>query len=256
MRKTMLFTVAALAAIAAWAAAPPQLFTTATESKWSVTKGGKPAGTITLLTNGSSSRAEFRADAKTPAAVYIGTNGKVWFRGSGGDYDFATISAQTAENMSAAALLAPHGASDKDLSIKNNRIEAYSYRGGKAVYRYDASGPNAVDVTFGKEKYTLTRTALSPTRADITTFIVRPRTASGSALSKLAGNILGPSDKSVSAGAAGRGAGEKGLTLKDGGDYAAVAKLEKRDDSWRGSLSDALDEFQQAGKVGKNRGQQ
>jgi hypothetical protein len=234
-------------------AAPQPLFKGATESKWTVTTGGKPAGTITLLTSANAARAEWKNNSKSPAAVYLGANGKIWLRVTGGDVELATISATTPENMSVVALLLPFDATDRQLTVTSGKVATYAYRGGKASYTYDAKGPSAIDVTFGGQKYTLTRTSLGTSNADASNFAVRPKKGAASRLAALSGSLLGPSDASVSAGAAGRGAGEKGLKLKDGGDYDAVLKLENRDANWRAKLDDALVKFQQEGKVGKDR---
>ena len=72
MRRTAsLFAAAVLVAAAAHAA--PALFPAATQSNWSVTKGGKAIGTITLLTSPNATRAEYRASGKSAAAtVFLG----------------------------------------------------------------------------------------------------------------------------------------------------------------------------------------
>ncbi|MEA2569439.1 MAG: hypothetical protein QOI24_1440 [Acidobacteriota bacterium] len=243
----------AVVLFAAVAFAAPPLFNGSTESKWSVVSGGKPAGTITLLTSANAARAEWKNTPKSPAAVYLGANGKIWLRVTGGDVELATISATTPENMSVVALLLPFDATDRQLTLTAGKVATYSYRGGKATYRYDAKGPSSIDVTFGGHAYTLTRTSLGSSNADASNFAVRPKKGAASRLAVLSGSLLGPSDASVSAGAAGRGAGEKGLKLKDGGDYDAVLKLENRDANWRAKLDDALVLFQQEGKVGKER---
>jgi hypothetical protein len=251
MKASMIAVVTFVATVAV--AAPPSLFNGATESKWTVTSGGKSAGTITLLTSAKAARAEFRKDAKSPAAVYIGANGKIWLRATGGDVDFATISSATPENMSVVALLLPYDATDRQITLANGKVATYAYRGGKAAYKYDAKGPASVDVTFGGQTYTVTRSTLGTSNADASNFTVRPRKGAASRLAALSGSLLGSSDASVSAGAAGRGAGEKGLKLKDGGDYDAVLKLENRDALWHVKLDQALVKFQTEGKVGKER---
>ncbi|MEA2274978.1 MAG: hypothetical protein QOI98_3686 [Solirubrobacteraceae bacterium] len=240
-----------LFAAAAFAASP--LFNGSTESKWSVASGGKPAGTITLLTSAKAARAEWKNSSKSPAAVYLGANGNIWLRVTGGDVELATISNATPENMSVVALLLPFDATDRQLTLTSGKVATYSYRGGKATYTYDAKGPSSIDVTFGGHTYTLTRTSFGSSNADASNFAIRPKKGAASRLTALSGSLLGPSDASVSAGAAGRGAGEKGLKLKDGGDYDAVLKLENRDANWRAKLDDALVQFQQEGKVGKDR---
>ena len=248
--KRSMFAIVLFAAVAS--AAPP-LFNGATVSKWSVADAGKPIGTITLLTSANAARAEWKKDAKSPAAVYLGANGKIWMRATGGDVELSTISAATPENMSVIALLLPFDANDRQLTLASGKVATYAYRGGKAAYKHDAKGPSSIDVTFGGRTYTLTRTSLGTSNADASNFVVRPKKGAASRLAALSGSLLGPSDASVSAGAAGRGAGEKGLKLKDGGDYDAVLKLENRDASWRAKLDGALAEFQKKGNVGKDR---
>src|ERR1700755_145724 len=108
--------IIAVALFATVASAAPPLVTGATESKWSVANAGKPAGTITLLTSANAARAEWKKDAKSPAAVYLGANGKIWLRATGGDVELATISATSAENMSVVSLLLPFDATDRQLT--------------------------------------------------------------------------------------------------------------------------------------------
>src|SRR5213076_2254537 len=109
-----------------------------------------------------------------------------------------------------------------------------------------------VTVKIEKETYVATRTSLTNSNADASNFTIRPKKSAASRLARLSGDLLGPSDTSVSATAGGRGVGTKGLKLNDGGDYDAVAKLENRDAAWHEKLDDALAEFQKDGKVGKN----
>jgi len=242
-----------LASTAALFAASP-LFPGATESKWAVTQGTKPAGTITLLTSSSGgARAEFRAPSGTVTTL-LGGNNTVWLRASGGDVELATISAATPETTTSTALLLPFTATKGDTrEMKDGKVASYKFRGAKATYSFDAKGPSRVDIDLGGQKYTLTRTSLSSSFADAATFAVRPKKGAASKLARLSGDLLGPSDTSVSATAGGRGAGTTGLKLKDGGDYAAVEKLEKRDKAWKAKLDDALTDFQKSGKVGKAR---
>jgi len=88
---------------------------------------------------------------------------------------------------------------------------------------------------------------------DAALFTVRPKKAAASRLARLSGDLLGPSDKSVSATAGGRGVGGSGLKFADGGDYNALEKLEARDAGWKATIAAALGEFQKDGKVGKER---
>lgn len=233
--------------------AAPALFSTSSESKWSVSRGSAPIGTITLLTSSAGTRAEFRASSGG-VTTFLGGNGSVWMRGSGGDVDLATISATTPESTSAAALLLPFTVTKTDaFDMKDGKVAAYSFRGAKATYTWDAKGPLKVNIELGGQKYTLMRTSLSSSNADASTFTVRPKKSAASRLARLSGDLLGPSDTSVSATAGSRGAGKKGLTLKDGGDYSAVKRLESRDDAWKAKIESALLEFQKSGKVGKAR---
>ena len=244
---------AATAAIAS----PPALFRSPTESKWSVTSGGKTLGKLTVLTGISASRAEWKPAAGGATTVLLGGSAKAWLRATGGDVDVATMSANPAEILAALPLLLPFSATDAEkIERKDGRTKTYEFRGAKAIYQYDETGPSDIDVSSGGTKYNLKRLSASASNADASNFTIRPKKGAASRLARLSGDLLGPSDSSVSATAGGRGVGTKGLKLKDGGDYGAVEKLEARDDSWRGKLDSALDEFQKDGKVGKNRGDQ
>jgi hypothetical protein len=195
-----------------------------TESKWTVNKGSATVGTITLLTsNSGATRAEWRAAGKSATTVFLGNNGKVWMRETGGDVEVSTIKSPTVDQSIVPALLMT------DLSK------------GKATVNVD------------RETYIATRRSLTSSNADAATFAVRPKKGAASRLARLSGDLLGPSDTSVAATAGGRGVGTKGLKLNDGGDYSAVAKLENRDEAWKDKMSTALDEFQKDGKVGKRR---
>lgn len=252
MRTILLYLCTALFAGSTFAATPA-LFPSASESKWSVTKGGAAAGTITLLTSSTGTRAEWRADAKSPVRVLLGGNGKVWVRATSVDTELETMSAMTAEYAVVPALLLPFtvSASDK-VTTKNGRPATYAYRGGvTATYTFDSKGPSVVDVTVAGTKYTATRTSLSSSNADASNFTIRSKQGASARLAKLSGNLLGPSDSHVSATAGGRGVSGKGMKLNDGGNYDAVLALETRDEKWRAKLDGALTQFQQEGKVGK-----
>ena len=242
-----------LAGTTALFAAPP-LFTGATESKWILASGTRSLGTITLLTSSSGTRAEFRPQTGSPVTTLLGGNGTVWLRASGGDVELSTISASTPEQTAAAALLLPFTTTKNDV-VENagGKVASYRFRGAKAAYTLDAKGPTKVDLETGGAKYTLTRTSVSASSADASNFAIRSKKSAASKLARLSGDLLGPSDTSVSATAGGRGAGTKGLKLKDGGDYAAVEKLEQRDANWKANLDTALADFQKSGKVGKAR---
>ena len=206
------------------------LFNTPTESKWTVTKGGAAAGTVTLLTGKSGVRAELRATPKSPVVVFLGSNNKVWARESGGDVELSAY---------------------KGTGAEKNILPALLFTDAKAKYTKDAKGVSQVDVNG----YVLKRTSLSDSKADASNFAVRPKKGAASRLAHLSGDLLGPSQSTVSATAGGRGVGTKGLKLADGGDYAAVEALENRDAAWGEKMSDALAEFQKDGKVGKGREQ-
>lgn len=224
-------------AIVLLAAASP-LFNGGTESKWTVTKGTEKAGTVTLLTSTSASRAEWKSGEKAAPEVFIGSGGKAWMRATGGDVELATLSALTPGRAVAPALLAPFGGEPSR----------------NTTYERDAKGPSKITVTFGGDTYTLTRTSLATSNADASNFAVRPKKSASSRLARLSGDLLGPSDTSVAATAGGRGVGTKGLKLKDGGDYDAVEKVENRDAAWQKDLDKALTEFQKDGKIGRSRG--
>ncbi|HEX8255759.1 MAG TPA: hypothetical protein VF846_21650 [Thermoanaerobaculia bacterium] len=206
------------------------LFSTPTESKWTVTKGGTAAGTVTLLTSKSSARAEFRATPKSPVIVFLGgPDGKVWVRESGGDVE----------------LSAYKGGAEKSI------VPALLFTDAKAKYAKDDKGTSQVDVNGFVAK----RTSFAVSKADASNFAVRPKKGAASRLARLSGDLLGPSQSTVSATAGGRGVGTKGLKLADGGDYAAVEAVENRDAAWAEKMSDALADFQKDGKVGKGREQ-
>ena len=251
--RSVLSGVIVFASVAILAASTPSLFNSPSESKWSVAQGSKSIGTITLLTSSSGTRAEFRSPSGTVTTL-LGGNGSVWMRTSAGDVDLATISAATPETTTATALLLPFSPMKSDaVETKSGKVSTYRFRGANASYTYDSKGPSKVDVDLGGRQYTVTRTSMSSSSADAGTFAVRPKKGAASRLARLSGDLLGPSDTSVSATAGARGAGNKGLKLKDGGDYAAVEKLENRDAAWKKELDTSLTAFQKSGKVGKAR---
>src|SRR5436190_9929621 len=194
-----------------------------TESKWTVTKGSATVGTITLLTSKSASRAEWRPAGKSATTIFLTGSGKVWLRETGGDVELTSVKPSGPEYFIAPAVM---DAKDARVTVK---IE--------------------------KETYVATRTSLTNSNADASNFTIRPKKSAASRLARLSGDLLGPSDTSVAATAGGRGVGTKGLKLNDGGDYAAVEKLENRDAAWKDKMGTALDEFQKDGKVGKSREQ-
>jgi hypothetical protein len=204
------------------------LFSTPTESKWTVTKGATAAGTVTLLTSAKGVRAEWRAAApKSPLVVFLGGNGKVWVRETGGDVELAAYKG----------------------GVEKQFIPALLFTDAKAKYTKDAKGPSAVEVAG----YKLTRKSLASSNADALNFAIRPKKSAATRLASLSGGLLGPSQSTVSPTAGGRGVGTKGLKLADGGDYAAVESVENRDAAWKEKMDGALAAFQKEGKVGKAR---
>lgn len=255
MRNSLLTATLFLASTAL--AANPPLFSSPTESKWTVTVDGKSAGTVTLLTSPTGTRAEFRADAKAPVQVLLGGNGKVFVRTTHGDVDLAQLSAMTTTYAVGPALLLPFtiGPTDK-VETKAGKLVSYTYRGGaKATYRFDDKGPVAIDVNVHGTKYTATRTSVAAKTVDASQFAIREQKTASARLAKLSKGLLGPSDTHVSATAGGRGVSGKGMKLNDGGDYDALLALESRDDRWSAKLDSALEEFQKEGNVGKERKQ-
>jgi len=225
-----------------------------TESRWAVTKGTSTVGTITLLTSAKGTRAEWKGAGQPATIIFLGGNGKVWVRTTGGDVELATISNHNVENTVTPALLLPFMTSAGDaLESKDGKPANYAYRGSKATYAYDAKGPSKIEVKSAGQTYALTRTSLTSSNADASNFAIRPKKGAASRLARLSGDLLGPSDTSVAATAGGRGVGTKGLKLNDGGDYSAVEKLENRDAAWKEKMGSALSEFQKDGKVGKSR---
>jgi hypothetical protein len=206
------------------------LFSTPTESKWTVTKGADTAGTVTLLTSAYGGRAEWRATSKSPVVVFLsGSDGKVWVRESGGDVELASYK----------------GGAEKEV------VPSLLSTNPKAKYTKDDKGPAQLVVSG----YTAKRTSLSASKADASNFAIRPKKGATTRLARLSGDLLGPSQTTVSATAGGRGVGTKGLKLADGGDYEAVEAIENRDAAWAEKLADALAEFHKDGKVGKGREQ-
>jgi hypothetical protein len=242
-----------LAASATALFAAPPLFTSNSQSKWTVTRASKTIGTVTLLTSAKGTRAEFNpSSGKT--TTFLGGNNSVWMRTGAQDTEIATISATTPESTSAIALLLPFTTTKNDaVESKDGKVTTYRYRGAKATYTYDSRGASKVDIDEQGTRYTLTRTSFSTSNADASNFAVHPKKGAGSRLAQLSGDLLGASDTSVSATAGTSGVGSKGLKLKDGGDYAAVEGLENRDENWKEKIDSALEEFQKAGKVGKAR---
>lgn len=241
----------ALVAVAAFAA--PPLFQSPTESVWDVVSGGKAAGKITLLTDGKSSRAEWSAGSGAPV-VFLAADGKVWVREDGGDVELASWRGGIEKEL-VPALLLPSTTSAKDRTeLKSGKVATYAYGKANASYVWDGTGPKSVAVTSGSSSWTLTRTSSGkPSSKDASLYEVRPKKTASSRLASMAGGLFGPSDRSVSPTAGGRGV-DKGAKFKDGGDYEALAELETLDDAMDEELADELASFQTEGKIGRGRG--
>ena len=245
--------VLAVATAALLVAAAPPLFKSPTESKWAVTSGGKTIANVTVLTDGKSIRAEWKP-ASGATVAFIGTNDKLWARQSGGDVELANHRGG-AEKSVLPALMLPFTTRSTDKVVsKDGKIRTYSYTGEsatEAAYTYDATGASQIGITAGANQYTLKRTSsAAPKLADASIYAVHPRKGAVSQISRLAGDLFAPSDTKVSATAGGRGVTQI-KALNDGGDYAALQKLEERDAQRTAKLSEALTEFQKEGKVGQ-----
>ena len=104
-----------------------------TESRWAVTKGATPVGTITLLTSDNGARAEWKATVRPATIVFLGSNGGVWLRTTGGDVQLSTVSASGVENAVTPALLLPFTTSPGDaVASSDGKATSYAYRGAKA----------------------------------------------------------------------------------------------------------------------------
>jgi hypothetical protein len=235
--------------------AAPSLFTTPTQSKWSVTSGGKPVATVTLVTDGSHVRADWSSAAGSSA--FIGSDSKIWVRQSSGDVDLATYRGGN-DKIVVPALLLPFTTSEGDkVELKSGKASTYSYKLGSSVsakYTWDAKGPSAITVAAGAKSYSVTRTSAQKLAAnDASLYAVHPKKGAATQMSKLAGNLFGKSDTSVSATAGPRGAGEKGLKFSDGGNYEAVKAIEDRDEASKQQMQQELLRFQKEGKIGQAR---
>ena len=239
--------IAFLVAVAATAALAAPLFTPPAESTWAVTSAGKPVATVTLLTDGKSVRAEWKAATGAPS-IFITTAGKTWMKQAGGDIELDSAPLSV-EKQVLPALLLPSVAGKTDV-----KSAPLTYGTSSAKYTFDANGAASVEVKSGKSSWTLTRKTFGkPKSTQAALFAVQPKKTAATRMAAVAGGLLGPSDRSVSATAGGRGV-EKGAKFADGGDYDALAELEARDEGWQAKLPKALEKFQKDGKVGESRG--
>lgn len=250
MKRLFTFIFITAVTTAALAATAP-LFRSATESRWDVSQGGKTTGTITLLTDGESSRVEYSAGKGAPT-VFIATEGRIWARSRGGDVLLNEW--KGAEKAFVPALLLPTTTTPRDrVELAAGKPASYSWSDGSATYRFDETGPVTIEVKSGSSAWTLARKSATRSSADASTYEVRQRKGGVGRLARLSDSLLGPADTSVSATAGGRGV-EKGARFKDGGDYDALAKVETTDDEIDAALAKELQTFQQEGKVGRSQG--
>lgn len=253
MRRSIVILAAALA-LAAISYAATSLFNAPSESKWTVTSGGKHVASVTLLTDGHSVRVEWKSGSG-PATVFLGGNNKTWARAQGGDIELSSYPASI-ERSVAPALLLPYMTTPTDrVASEKGKVASYSFLTSKATYTWDASGLASVQVSAGGKSYTIARQSTGKlTSTDATLFAIRPKKKAASTIASAAGSLFGTSSTNVSATAGGRGV--SGFKLKDGGDYAAVDKVLTRDDEAKDKLPELLEKFQEEGKVGRAQGGQ
>lgn len=216
MKRLGMIVLLAFAAVAAFAS-------NETESKWTVSLGTKYVGKITVLSSSYGERAEWSAGAAP--VIFLRVKGQTWVRQTGGDVELASYKGGIEKSI-VPPVIAADPKSDKLLIVK---------------------------VKVDGKEYSAKRTSVGPSNADASNFTVNSRKSASSKISRLSGDLFGSSSSGVSATAGGRGVGNSGMSLKDGGNYTAVADLEKRDEKWKNNLDEALKEFQKSGKVGKER---
>ncbi|MFN2442245.1 MAG: hypothetical protein ABR517_06130 [Thermoanaerobaculia bacterium] len=249
--RNLAIVIFAMAVAAAATAATAPLFSSANESRWEVQQGGKAAGTVTLLTDGRSSRTEWSSGQGAPT-VFIATDGKIWVRASGGDVAMNDWKGEGKQVIP--ALLLPTTSTPRDkVDLAGGHPRSYAFGDSVAAYRWDEIGPVTIEVKSGAQTWSLTRKSAVKASADPSLYEVRAKKGGLSRLARLSDNLLGPADTSVSATAGGRGV-EKGARFKDGGDYDALAAVETTDDEIDASLETELTAFQKEGKVGRNQG--
>jgi hypothetical protein len=239
--------------LTASAASAGPLFTTTNESTWNVRSGKDDVAKITVLTDGSRVRAEWKARSGESVTL-VGVDSKLWVKATGGDIAFSSWKGGATEKAVLPSLLLPVMTSTSDkVALKAGKASTYTYGSSTATYTFDATGPSSIAVTSGGKNWTVARaTSTKPAKIDSMVFEVRPKQGMSGRLARAAGGLLGPSDSSVSATAGGRGV-EKGAKFADGGDYEALEKLESRDEEWQETLPATLEKFQKEGKVGEAR---
>ena len=223
------------------------LFRTPTRSSWTVTKNGAAAGKVELSASGAMVRADWEP-ASGGATTFISREDKVWVRAEGGDSEIA--SAKHPASAFVPALLLPATTTARDrLQESSGKVSVYTFGSSTANYEWDGSGPAKVNVKDGSTTWTLVRSSVKPGAIPAATFEVRAKQGRGGRLASMAGNLLGPSNRDVSATAGVSGVDPKGVRLNDGGDWTALSKAEEMNDEFTADAK-ALAEFQKSGKVG------
>lgn len=225
------------------------LFRTPTRSTWTVARDGKPDGKVELSTSGNMARADW-APATGSQVTLIGRDAKVWVRGDDGDVE---LKESDASGFLAAVLLPVTTSSRNRVHEENGQVATYNFGGHVASYVWDGNVPASITVRSDGTEWQLRRTAMSPGSIAAATFEVRPRQGRGGRFASMAGNLLGPSDKQVSATAGVSGVDPKGIRLQDGGDWAALEKAEEMKEEFAAD-GRALSEFQKSGGVGAEGG--
>lgn len=223
------------------------LFRTPARTSWTVARNGADAGKLELSTSGSMVRADW-APSSGNASTFIGRDGKVWVRSSDGDVDIAAAKDPASSFVPALLLPVTTGSRDK-VAEDGARVSSYSFGRSTASYEWDASGPAKVSVREGSDTWTLQRTGIRPGSIASATFEVRPKQGRGGRLASMAGNLLGSSNRDVSATAGVSGVDPKGIRLDDGGDWTALASAEEMNDEFTADEK-ALAEFQKSGRIG------
>ncbi len=248
LRKSMFALVAAGAVVLAASSKPPS----PSETKWSLTAEKKIVGSITLISDGVKARAEWKSDPQKAAIIFISTAGKIWVKNQGGDLELENYRGGVEKQL--APLLLPPIVNATKLRSKNNGPATHDSGSLKATYRYDADGATSVEILSSGKSWLLSRVSSRnlPSAAP-SLFAVSTQKQSTTRIARMAGDLFAPADRSVSATAGAKGV-EAGASFADGGDYAALRKLEERDHQWKSKLEAALEEFQKEGSVGSSKG--
>jgi hypothetical protein len=232
--------------LAAGALSAATLFNSATQSTWSVAQGSTNIGKLTMTTDGKSVRVDWKPSSGAGSSL-VGSNGKIWLKGSGGDEEFSKYRDTVGKVVIPALLLPTTTAASDKVTAAANKVSAYNYGASSAKYTYDAKGPQKIEVTAGATKYTLTRDSITPGTGAMASFYeVKPKTSKLAGLKGMAGSLLGPSDSSASASAGVKGVSEE-EAMEAGINLARVEALIARDEK---PVDAELKKFQKEGKVG------